>query len=105
MTSMDLPLLYLGESSFNFSETRSPMPPSFLWPKASVVSSSKTISPPSNMAPSETMTGEYRLGFFPRSAPRTSVSRSLLHFSSGTPQRLAAPPLLRCTPLQPPHHP
>ncbi len=38
MTSIVLPLLYLGESSFSFSDTRSPMPPSFLWPKASVVS-------------------------------------------------------------------
>jgi hypothetical protein len=45
-----------GDSALSSADTRSPMPPSFMCPKASVVVSSKTISPPSNMAPSETRT-------------------------------------------------
>ena len=45
------------------SDTMLPMPPSFLWPKASFASRSKIMSPPSNIAPSETSTTEYLLGF------------------------------------------
>ena len=65
----DIPGRLMGETigidAFNFAErffsssdTRSPMPPSFLCPYASIMESSKIISPPVNMAPSETNTTE-----------------------------------------------
>ena len=68
-----------------------PIPPNFLCPNMSVSSLWKIMLPPEKVAPSDTRTTEYLLGFVKRSSQSSSVRRSMLNSYSGITQRLAAP--------------
>src|SRR4029077_11157467 len=105
MVWIGLPLLYLAERSLSSAETRSPMPPSFTCPYASVVLSENTISPPSNIAPSETMTTEYWLGWRARSEDNNSVRCSMSNLYSGMTHRFAAPAIVGSIAVNPAYRP
>src|SRR6266516_7141338 len=101
MVWIGLPLLYLAERSLSSAETRSPMPPSLTCPYASVVLSENTISPPSNIAPSETMTTEYWLGWRARSQDNNSVRCSMSNFHSEMTHRFTAPAIIDINTMNP----